>query len=129
MPRQTSATSKGLLASLTALLATLVAIAQTRLELLSTDLEAERTHLFSLLVWMLISLSCLAVGLMLGALLLVVVFWDTHRLLVLSLLTGTFLLAGIAAWVFARYQVSCKPRLFASTLAEFHKDRRELAKP
>lgn len=119
--------SKGLLESLSMLAATLVAIAHTRLELLSTDLEEEREHLLSLLVLALAALFCLGAGVVLVALLLVVVFWDTHRLLVLGLLAAGFLTAGMATWTFVLHKARTKPRLFSASLSELRKDRQRLA--
>jgi uncharacterized membrane protein YqjE len=118
--------SKGLLESLTALVATLVAIAHTRLDLLSTDLEEEREHLLSLLVWTLVGLFCLGVGVVLVSILVVVAFWDTHRLLVLGGLTGFFLAVGVGAWAFAAHKAKAKPKLFAASLSELLKDRQQL---
>jgi uncharacterized membrane protein YqjE len=117
---------QGLLASLTALAATLVAVAHTRLDLLSNDLEEEREHVFSLLVLALAALFCLGVGVVLATLLIVVAFWDTHRLLVLGVLTGFFLLMSVAVWAFALHKVRTKPRLFAASLTELLKDRQQL---
>lgn len=117
---------KGLLHSLTALVATLVAMAHTRLDLLSTDLEEEREHLLALLLLAFIALFCLGVGVLLASLLLVVVFWDTHRVLVLGLLTGVFLVGGLAACGLAMHKVRSKPRLFAASIAELAKDRQQL---
>lgn len=117
---------KGLLASLTALASTLVAIAHTRLDLLSNDLEEEREHVMSLLVLTLIALFSLGVGVVLASVLLVVVFWDTHRLLVLSLLVGCFLMTAIIASGLLSRKVKNKPRLFATSLAELAKDRQGL---
>lgn len=118
--------SKGLLDSLTALAATLVAIAHTRLDLLSTDLEEERAHVLSLLVLSLTALFCVGVGVVMATLLLVVAFWDTHRLLVLGTLTGFFLTLGIAAGGIVLYKIRTKPKLFAASLSELAKDRQQL---
>lgn len=126
MTEKTPCGSKGLLESLTTLAATLVAIAHTRLDLLSADLEEDREHLLSLLVLTLAALFCLGVGVVLATILLVVAFWDTHRLLVLGLLAGFFLAVGIAAWVFAMHKARTKPRLFATSLSELFKDRQQL---
>jgi uncharacterized membrane protein YqjE len=126
MPEKALGGSKGLLESLTMLAATLVAIAHTRLDLLSTDLEEERAHLFSLLVLALVALFCLGVGVVLATLLLVVAFWDTHRLLVLGALAGCFLVVGMAAWGFAMHKARTKPRLFSASLSELRKDRQQL---
>jgi len=126
MTEKTPGGSKGLLESLTTLAATLVAIVHTRLDLLSTDLEEEREHLLSLLVLALAGLFCLGVGVVLATILLVVAFWDTHRLLALGSLAGCFLAAGMAAWMFAMHKARTKPRLFAASLSELFKDRQQL---
>jgi len=119
--------SKGLLESLATLAATLVAIAHTRLDLLSADLEEDRERLLSILVLTLVALFCLGVGVVLATILLVVVFWDTHRILALSGLAGFFLAVGVAAWMFAMHKARTKPRLFAASLSELLKDRQQLA--
>lgn len=126
MSEKTPGAGKGLLESLTALAATLVAIAYTRLDLLSSDLEEERAHLFSLLLLALVALFCIGVGVLLATLLLVVAFWDTHRLLALATLTGLFLAAGTAAWGYAIHKTRTKPRLFAASMSELLKDRQQL---
>ena len=126
MAEKTPGGSKGLLESLTILAGTLVAIAHTRLDLLSADLEEERAHLFSLLVLTLAALLCLGIGVVLATILLVVAFWDTHRLLVLGLLAGFFLVVGMAVWAFAMHKARTKPRLFAASLSELFKDRQQL---
>ena len=127
MAEKTSDGSKGLLDSLTILAGTLVAIAHTRLELLSTDLEEDRVHWTSLLVLALAALFCLGIGVVLATMLVVVAFWDTHRLLVLGVLAGSFLAAGLAAWRYAVHKARAKPRLFAASLSELSKDRQQLA--
>jgi len=116
----------GLLDSLTVMVATLVAIAHTRLDLLSTDLEEDREQLFSLLVLAQTALFCLGIGVVLATILLVVIFWDTHRLLVLGSLAGLFLAAGFATWVLAMHKARTKPKLFAASMAELLKDRQQL---
>jgi len=126
MDENTSGTSKGLLNSLTKLAATLVAIAHTRLELLSTELEEGREHLFSLLLLAIVALFCFGVGVLLASMLLVAVFWDTHRLLVLAALTGFFLAVGITAWGIAMHKARTKPKIFAVSLSELRKDRQQL---
>lgn len=126
MAEKTPGGSKGLLESLTTFATTLVAIAHTRLELLSTDLEEAREHLLSLLLLSLAALFCLVVGVLLATILLVVAFWDTHRLLVLGLLAGFFLAVGMAAFGFAKHKARTKPRLFAASLLELFKDRQQL---
>jgi len=126
MSERTPGGSKGLLESLTILAGTLVAIAHTRLDLLSVDLEEERAHLLSLLVLTLAALFCLGIGVVLATILLVVAFWDTHRLLALGALAGFYLVIGIGVWAFALHKARTKPRLFAASLSELFKDRQQL---
>ena len=126
MTEPTSDERKGLLASLTTLASSLVAVAHTRLDLLSADLEEEREHVLSLMVTTLLALFFLGVGVLLAAMLLVVVFWETHRLLVLGSLTGGFFAIGIATWMFTMHKAKIKPRIFTSSLSELLKDREEL---
>ena len=126
MSEKTPCGGKGLLESLTAMAATLVAIAHTRLELLSADVEEDRAQVLSLLMLAMAALFFLGVGLVLAAILLVVAFWDTHRLLVLGSLAGFFLAAGMAAGAYALHKAKTRPRLFAASLSELFKDRQQL---
>jgi uncharacterized membrane protein YqjE len=126
MSDQTPGESRGLLESLSTLAATLVAIAHTRLDLLSADVEEDRAHVLSLLVLALAALFFIGVGVVLAAILLVVAFWDSHRLLALGALAGFFLAAGVGAWAYALHKARTKPRLFAASLSELVKDRQQL---
>lgn len=119
--------SEGLFASLKNLTATFVAIVYTRLDLLSTDLEEGRQRLMSLLVMAFVSLFCLCVGVVLLAILIVVAFWDTHRLLVLSALTGVFLIVGAILCGAAMRALKSMPRMFKASLAELSKDQQQIA--
>ncbi len=123
---ESQAAPEGLFKSLKTLSVSLVSIVHTRLELLSTDVAEEREHLTSFLVLALVALGCLGVGAVLLAMLVVVMFWDTHRLLALSGMTGLFLMAGIGLGWFALHRVRTKPRLFEASLAELSKDRQQL---
>jgi len=116
----------GLFESLKTLSASIVGIVHTRLELLSTDIAEEREHLITLLVLGLLALFCLGVGVVLLALLIVVVFWESNRLLALSGLSGLFLVAAMGlAWL-AMHKARTRPRLFEASLAELSKDRQQL---
>jgi uncharacterized membrane protein YqjE len=126
MAENKTSTSKGLLNSLTMLAGSFVSIAHTRLELLSTDLEEDRQHLLALVLMSLVALFSLLFGLILLAILLVVVFWDTHRLLALGSLAGFFLVVGIATCSFAIRKAKTKPRLFLASLLELFKDSQQL---
>ena len=128
MTEETHAESGGLFESLKTLAASLVGIVHTRLELLSTDIAEEREHLISLVLLLLVTLFCLGVGVLLLALLVVVAFWESHRLLALASLTGVFLATGAGlAWLIV-HKSRTRPRLFAASLAELARDRQQLGR-
>ena len=126
MAEESQAASEGLFESLKTLSVSLVSIVHTRLELLSTDVAEEREQLTSFLVLVLVALGCFGVGVVLLAMLVVVAFWETHRLLALAGMTGLFLAAGVGLGWFAMHRVRTKPRLFEASLAELTKDRQQL---
>jgi uncharacterized membrane protein YqjE len=112
--------------SLKTLSVSLVGIVHTRLELLSTDIAEEREHLITLLLLVQLALFFLGVGVLLLALLIVVAFWESHRLLAVGGLTGLFLLASAGTAWLAVHKTRTRPRLFAASLAELSKDRQHL---
>ena len=60
--------------------ATIVAIAHTRLELLTTELQEEVRQVGAILIWAFVAAFAAMIGLFLGALAVIFVFWDTHRI-------------------------------------------------
>jgi uncharacterized membrane protein YqjE len=124
--RDAQAASKGLFESLGNMVSSLLGTVHTRLELLSTDLEEDRAHLLSIVCWYAGAMFCMALGLVLLAIFLVVAFWETHRLIALGALAGFFLLVGLVALGFARHQAKSKPKLFFASLLELLKDKETL---
>lgn len=118
--------AESLLNSLKNLTLTLIAIIHTRLELISTDLEEGRERFISLLAMAFISLFSLCFGAVLLTILVVVVFWDTHRLLVLGSLTGLFLIVGAVLGAAVVRRLKSMPRMFEASLAELIKDHQEI---
>ncbi len=112
-----------LIDSLRSLTRTLVETLRTRLELLSLDLEEARLRLLSLLLLGALAFLFFALGTVLAAFWLVAAFWDTHRLLVLGLLTGFFLGGGALALALLAWKARKGPGPFAATLEELRKDR------
>jgi uncharacterized membrane protein YqjE len=121
--------SGGLLASAKNLFATLLAMGQTRLDLLSTELEEERAYLTSMLVWILLALFFAALAIVLTTLLIVVIFWDSYRLLAISVMICLFVLGAFIAWRIVCRMSKSKPRLFSASIAELSKDREQLTAP
>jgi uncharacterized membrane protein YqjE len=126
MAEESHAGSGGLFESLKTLSVSLVGIVHTRLELLSNDVAEEREQLTTFLVLVMIALGCLGVGVVLLAMLIVVAFWESNRLLALGGLIGFFLIAGVGSGWYAMHRVRTKPRLFDASLAELSKDRQQL---
>lgn len=112
----------GLLGSARAALAGLVEIGHTRLQLAATELEEERLRVAQLLLYACAALFFLGLGLVLAALLVVLVFWEGNRLLVLGLETAVFLGLGVGLSLAWRHKAQSKPRLLATTLAELQRD-------
>jgi uncharacterized membrane protein YqjE len=116
----------GLLASLRSLAANAVGILRTRLELLGTEVEEESLRLAQLAFWALVALLFLTLGLFTFTLLVVVLFWDTHRVMAASLLTALYLMAGIGIGLWVRARLHAGSNLFSASLAELGKDRDKL---
>lgn len=117
-----------LFASVSNLLATLLTIGRTRLELLSVELQLEVRRIAELLVLAFLTLFAAGVGLMLAGLAVILIFWDTHRVLAAVLVTGTFVgIAAVSALILA-YKIRTKPRLLEGTLAELAADSQRLRK-
>lgn len=113
----------GILDSARRVLVSLIEIGQTRLQLASTEVEEERLRIAELLLYATVSLFFLGVGLVLASMWVVLLYWDTHRELVLAGLSGLFLLVGVGLAVTWRHKARHKPKLLATTVAELQRDR------
>jgi uncharacterized membrane protein YqjE len=116
----------GLFHSIAKLLATAIGIAHTRLELLTTELQEEVHRVAEIVVYAAVALISAGVGLLLLALLVVILFWDTHRIAASVGVTGTFFLIAVVAALVLRAKVRAKPAMLNATLAELKKDRASL---
>ena len=123
MPRASGpAGALGVFASLRAVLVTALAIAGTRFELLGIEFAEEKERLAALAITGLVAAFALLLAVLLFTLFCVVLFWDTHRLVVIGGFTLAYFAAG--AWAVARLraQLAAHPALFAGTVAELAKD-------
>jgi uncharacterized membrane protein YqjE len=116
----------GLFKSIANLLATVIAIAQTRVELLTTELQEEIHRAAEIMVWTLVGVLAAAMGLFVTALVIVFVFWETHRVLASVVVASSFFVLAFVALAVLRFKVSNRPRLLEGTLAELAKDREHL---
>jgi uncharacterized membrane protein YqjE len=117
---------RGLFRSIANLLATAIGIAQTRLELLSTELQEEVHRAAEILVWTVVALLAAMIGLFMLGLVIIFIFWDTHRIVASISVMGALVLIALTAVLILRAKIRSRPRLFDATLTELAKDRASL---
>jgi uncharacterized membrane protein YqjE len=100
-----------------------IAAVQTRVELLSNEIEEEYLRIAALILIALAALFCAGMTIILLVALIVAAFWDSHRLLALGLLAGTFFTATLVIWRSLLLRYLAKPRLFSASLDELSKDQ------
>jgi uncharacterized membrane protein YqjE len=116
----------GLLRSLAKLGASFVSIVHTRLELVTNELQQEVNRAAEVLVWTVVAILSAGIGLFLAALVVVFVFWDTHRLLASLSVTLAFFAISLVSLLVLRAKVRSRPRLLEGTLAELANDADQL---
>lgn len=84
----------GIFGSLRRLVADLRDLAIVRLELLGTELELEKRRWLSTLCLAALALVCLALGLVMASVAVLLVFWDSYRI---TAATGLALFFGLAS--------------------------------
>lgn len=119
---------EGPVASLRDLAATLLEMVGTRVELAIVELREEGERRKDMLVLAAAGGLFVALGLLLAALFVVVLFWDTHRLAAAGAVTVVYL--GIAAFAFMRLAAKrrASPPPFEATLRELAADRETLGR-
>ena len=118
--------SRGLVVSLRELARTLVTMIHTRTELFALELARERTRLIRLLLFGIIALVFLALGMVTATIFVIVLFWDSQRLLAIGLLTLIYLGIGAALAFAARREIAAAASPFSASLGELKKDREKL---
>lgn len=113
-------------ASLRALGATLLELVGSRIELAVVELREEGERRKGMLTLAVVGALFLALGMLLVAGFIVLLFWDTHRLAALGVVTLVYL--GIAAYCFLRlrHELLAAPPPFEATLRELAADREML---
>jgi len=116
----------GLFDSLKAFARTMLALAQTRLEILVNEIEEQRVLLARETLLAVSAVFLLGLGIVFTAIFFVILFWDTHRLLVVGLFAVLFLAAAAALYAGLRASQANRPKAFSATLGELAKDRESL---
>jgi uncharacterized membrane protein YqjE len=117
---------RGLFASVRELLATALALAQTRLELITTEVEEELHHIAGILLWMFVVVFFAGLTVLMFAFVVVVAFWEDHRMLAAFLTTLVFVAVTVIALLVVRAKIHARPKLLAATIEEIRRDREAL---
>lgn len=116
----------GLFASVRDLTATVLAITQTRLELFTTEIEEELHRVAEILLWMFVVVFFAGLTVLMLAFVVVIAFWEGHRLLAASLTTLGFLAITVVALGIVRAKARARPKLLEATIEEIKRDREAL---
>jgi uncharacterized membrane protein YqjE len=111
-----------LLAAAGRIASTLVAMIGTRLELAAVEFQEDARRLLGYLAWSLLAVFLAAGAVMLVALFVILLFWDSYRL---QAVAGMAAVLGIAAYLIVagvRSKLNAQTPLFAATLAELRND-------
>lgn len=125
---QTPHARGGILSAAKRMLGTLRDVAENRVELFLLEAREERGRMFSALLLAAGGVLCALMTLVLATATLVVVFWDTHRVLVLGVVTIVYAVGAVAAFVAVRSRLR-KWQPFSATLDQIRKDRECFKKP
>lgn len=101
---------------------TLVAMVQTRLALAAVEIEEEADRLLGYFVLALLSLILFGMAMLLVAITIIMVFWDSYRLEAAVAMAAAFGIASAVVAVKLKSGFASRPRMLAATLAELNKD-------
>jgi uncharacterized membrane protein YqjE len=124
--RNTGTASRGaasrLLRPVVQLLDTALQAAQTRGELLTTEVEEEFARVCRVLLLGMATLLVGILGALIAGFVVVLVFWETHRLAAALAVLGVFLLGAVICGLAVRRELRARQRLFEATLTELARD-------
>ncbi len=99
------------------------------LGILASEIAEGRAGLARIALLAAVAAFCLGLAVVLLVFFLVVLFWDSNRLLAIGVLTGVFAACGIAACLMLRAAIKERPKFLSATLAELRKDATKLEGP
>jgi uncharacterized membrane protein YqjE len=121
-------TGSGALAAGAQLLKALGDLVESRLELFLVELQEERARTFDTLVLAVVAVICALMALIVGTFAVVVIFWETHRVLVLVSFAVAYATIALTALLLLRTRLR-RWRAFAATLDQIKKDRSCFTEP
>jgi uncharacterized membrane protein YqjE len=111
-----------LLAAAGRIATTLVAMVGTRLELAAVEFQEDARRLLGYLAWSLLAVFLAAGAILLGALFVILLFWDSYRLQAVAGMAAVLGVGAIAIVTGVRAKLHSQTPLFAATLAELRDD-------
>ncbi|MGH8322004.1 MAG: phage holin family protein, partial [Gammaproteobacteria bacterium] len=94
----------------------------TRLDILATEVEEEKIRLVRIMLLSALAIFFLCMALVMLSILIVVLFWNDHRIAALSGITLVHILLAIASACWLRFLAKRKSHLFMTSLAELRRD-------
>jgi uncharacterized membrane protein YqjE len=111
----------GVVQTIARLIKTLRALAGNRMELFLLEVQEERIRVFDALFLLAAGLVCIMMTLIMVTFTVVIVFWDTHRLLVLGLLIAGYAVGAV--WALSQLRLLLRRwQAFSATLDQIRKD-------
>jgi uncharacterized membrane protein YqjE len=104
-----------------------LSFAATRAQIAANEIEEQAVRAVEILLWLACALFFGAVTLVFVAILILLLFWDSNRLLAAGLVAALFAGATAIAAVVANARMRERPAFLAATLAELHRDREKFA--
>ena len=124
----TAGPASQLLRTVVQLFGTVMEAAQTRAELLTTEVEEQIQLVARLLLLGFAALLAGILGALIAGFVVVIAFWDTHRLAAALVVLAVFLLAAAICGLAVRRQLRARPRLLDATRSELARDVARLRK-
>ena len=115
--------SSGLLGSVRAFADGVLGSVHDRIELLAVELHEEKHRLVQIFIWISAIVFLAILATFFASLAIVVLYWDTARIQVVSLLAAAYTIGLVAAVVCFRRFLKRQPRPFSATLNELKQDR------
>lgn len=104
------------------LAATLLAMIHTRLELASVEMEQQSRRYLGYLLMSLFALFLFGIALVLVAMFVIILFWDTYRIAAVLGMAALFALSALGIGMKVRAGLAAQPLLLSATMGELQKD-------
>lgn len=106
---------------------TAASLGSTRLELFGIELQELLERKAENLIWLLAAFVFGGLALLLASVLLLIIFWDTHRVLLALILMLAYGCIALGCALNLKRRMRTAPPAFEATLEEFRRDKAALA--